>query len=158
MPRRLRHIALRCLSTVGLALALGAAAPLDESKLVLTIAPLAVLAAFGFPTLRRTLEQWFERQRIRPNVIGEFDDSTLIEVFGQAGKGIFATPSIVESSVRRQYGVAIVGRLDRVRERSDDGAGSLIAADSFTAGSPVLSRASARRRRMRCSASSRRSG
>ncbi|TMQ70102.1 MAG: transcriptional activator NhaR [Candidatus Eisenbacteria bacterium] len=68
-------------------------------------------------TLRRTLEQWFERQRIRPNVIGEFDDSTLIEVFGQAGKGIFATPSIVESSVRRQYDVAIVGRLDRVRER-----------------------------------------
>lgn len=68
-------------------------------------------------TLRRGLEQWFEKQRIHPRVIGEFDDSTLIEVFGQAGKGIFATPSIVEASVRRQYGVAIVGRLDRVRER-----------------------------------------
>ncbi len=68
-------------------------------------------------TLRRGLEQWFEKQRIRPRIIGEFDDSTLIEVFGQAGRGIFATPSIVESSVRRQYGVAIVGRLERVRER-----------------------------------------
>jgi len=67
-------------------------------------------------TLRRALEQWFEKKEIRPRVIGEFDDSTLIEVFGQAGKGIFATPSIVEASVRRQYGVAIVGRLDRVRE------------------------------------------
>jgi LysR family transcriptional activator of nhaA len=68
-------------------------------------------------TLRRGLEQWFEKQRIHPHIIGEFDDSTLIEVFGQAGKGIFATPSIVEASVRRQYGVAVVGRLDRVRER-----------------------------------------
>jgi LysR family transcriptional activator of nhaA len=68
-------------------------------------------------TLRRGLEQWFEKQRIRPRIVGEFDDSTLIEVFGQAGRGIFATPSIVESSVRRQYGVAIVGRLERVRER-----------------------------------------
>jgi LysR family transcriptional activator of nhaA len=68
-------------------------------------------------TLRRGLEQWFEKQRIQPRIVGEFDDSSLIEVFGQAGKGIFATPSIVASSVRRQYGVSVVGQLDRVRER-----------------------------------------
>jgi len=68
-------------------------------------------------TLRRALEQWFEKQRIRPRIIGEFDDSTLIEVLGQAGKGIFATPSIVETSVCTQNGVKIVGHPDRVRER-----------------------------------------
>ena len=68
-------------------------------------------------TLRRALEQWFEKERIRPRIVGEFDDSTLIEVFGQAGRGIFATPSIVEDSVCAQYGVRIVGRPDRARER-----------------------------------------
>ena len=68
-------------------------------------------------TLRRGLAQWFEKQRIRPHIIGEFDDSTLIEVFGEAGRGIFAAPSIVEASVCGQYDVSIVGRLDRVRER-----------------------------------------
>ena len=68
-------------------------------------------------TLRRALEQWFEKQRIRPRIIGEFDDSTLIEVFGQAGTGIFATPSIVEASVCKQYGVGIVGHPDQPRER-----------------------------------------
>jgi LysR family transcriptional activator of nhaA len=68
-------------------------------------------------TMRRGLEQWLEKQRIRPRIVGAFDDSTLIEVFGQAGHGIFATPSIVEDSVCRQYGVSIIGRLDRVRER-----------------------------------------
>jgi len=68
-------------------------------------------------TLRRGLEQWLEKQRIRPRIVGEFDDSTLVEVFGQAGRGIFATPSIVEASVCKQYGVGIVGRLGRVRER-----------------------------------------
>ena len=68
-------------------------------------------------TLRRGLEQWFEKQRILPRVVGEFDDSTLIKVFGQAGAGVFAAPSIIETSVRKQYGVAVVGRLDRVRER-----------------------------------------
>jgi len=68
-------------------------------------------------TLRRALEQWFERQRIRPRIVGEFDDSTLIKVFGQAGAGVFAAPSIIDSSVRKQYGVAVVGQLDKVRER-----------------------------------------
>jgi len=68
-------------------------------------------------TLRHALVQWFEKHRIRPAIVGEFDDSTLIKVFGQAGKGIFAAPSIIESSVRRQYDVAIVRRLDGVRER-----------------------------------------
>jgi len=68
-------------------------------------------------TLRRGLEQWFEKQRVRPRIIGEFDDSTLIEVFGQDGRGVFATPSIMETTVCRQYGVNVVKRLDRVRER-----------------------------------------
>src|SRR5437867_4834065 len=68
-------------------------------------------------TLRRGLEQWFGRERIRPRIIGEFDDSTLIKVFGQAGAGVFAAPSIIEPSVRKQYGVAFVGHLDEVRER-----------------------------------------
>ena len=68
-------------------------------------------------TLRRAVEQWFEKQRIRPRIVGEFDDSALIKVFGQAGAGIFAAPSIIESSVCSQYGVAIVGPLARVREQ-----------------------------------------
>jgi LysR family transcriptional regulator, transcriptional activator of nhaA len=67
--------------------------------------------------LRRSLEQWFEKHKIRPLIVGEFDDSTLIKVFGQAGAGVFAAPSIIESSVRKQYGVASIGHLDRVRER-----------------------------------------
>ncbi|HEX4584617.1 MAG TPA: hypothetical protein VH183_07290 [Burkholderiaceae bacterium] len=54
------HIALPGSALGGLALALAFSAPLDEAKLVPAIAPLAVLAAFGFPTLRRTLEQWFD--------------------------------------------------------------------------------------------------
>ena len=54
------HIVLPASMLTGLALALVFAAPLDETKLVTAIAPLAVLAAFGFPTLRRSLEQWFD--------------------------------------------------------------------------------------------------
>jgi LysR family transcriptional regulator, transcriptional activator of nhaA len=67
--------------------------------------------------LHGALEQWFEKQRIRPRVVAEFDDSTLIKVFGQEGSGVFAAPSAIEASVCRQYSVGIVGRLEEVRER-----------------------------------------
>jgi LysR family transcriptional activator of nhaA len=65
--------------------------------------------------LRRGLEQWFDRHRIRPHVVGEFDDSALIIEFGHSGSGIFALPSAVEGDFRRKHGFALVGRVDEVR-------------------------------------------
>jgi LysR family transcriptional activator of nhaA len=67
-------------------------------------------------TLRRSLDHWFEAERIRPQVVGEFEDSALLKVFGQSGAGLFAAPSAIDAAVRRQYGVKLVGRA-RVRER-----------------------------------------
>lgn len=78
-------------------------------------------APFIFPTantaLRRAMEHWFDGEDIRPSVLGEFEDSALLKVFGQAGVGLFAAPTVIETEVRRQYGVKVVGRLDSVRER-----------------------------------------
>ncbi len=68
-------------------------------------------------TLRRSLEQWFEAQRIRPRVVGEFQDSALLKTFGEAGAGIFAGPTVTEKEVRRQYGVSVLGRIESVTER-----------------------------------------
>ena len=78
-------------------------------------------APFLLPTrksmLRRSLDQWFDAQNIRPELLGEFDDSALLKVFGQAGVGLFPGPSAVEQETCRQYNVQLVGRLDAVRER-----------------------------------------
>jgi len=68
-------------------------------------------------TLRRLLEQWFEKKGIRPRLTGEFDDSALLKTFGQAGTGLFAIPTAIQPEVERQYGVTAVGQLDDVRER-----------------------------------------
>jgi LysR family transcriptional activator of nhaA len=68
-------------------------------------------------TLRRSLEQWFSTTGIRVAVRGEFEDSALLKVFGQAGVGLFVAPTAVEDEVRRQYSVRLVGRLEDVRER-----------------------------------------
>lgn len=68
-------------------------------------------------TLRRSLEQWFEAQGLRPRVVGEFEDSALLKVFGEAGRGFFAAPAAIEAEVRRQYHVKTVGRVEGLRER-----------------------------------------
>ena len=68
-------------------------------------------------TLRRTLDQFFEQQQIRPRIVAELDDSALLTTFGQAGAGLFVAPTVLEKEVMRQFGVTVVGRLDAVRER-----------------------------------------
>jgi len=67
--------------------------------------------------LRLSLEEWFQKEGIRPLVVGTFEDSALLEAFGQAGAGLFAMPAAIEAEVRRQYRVRLVGRLASVRQR-----------------------------------------
>jgi LysR family transcriptional activator of nhaA len=68
-------------------------------------------------TLRRSLNQWFDRHKIKPRVVAEFEDSALLKVFGADGVGIFPAPTVMEEEVVRQYGVLPLGRADDVRER-----------------------------------------
>jgi len=67
--------------------------------------------------LRRDLERWFARIDVAPAMVAEFDDSALLKVFGQAGRGLFAGPTAIEKEIRQQYDVAVVGRTDEVVER-----------------------------------------
>ncbi|REJ68245.1 MAG: transcriptional activator NhaR [Planctomycetota bacterium] len=68
-------------------------------------------------TLRRSLELWFDAEDIRPQIMHEFEDSAVMKVFGQAGEGLFVSPSAVEKEVKRQYAVQAVGRIAEVTER-----------------------------------------
>jgi LysR family transcriptional activator of nhaA len=68
-------------------------------------------------TMHRSLDQWFESQGIHPRVVGEFQDSALMKVFGEAGVGIFTAPTAVEDDVRRNHGVSVLGRTESVTER-----------------------------------------
>jgi len=63
-------------------------------------------------SLRRSLDRWFEAHLVRPQVVGEFDDSALLKVFAQQGLGCFAGPTAIEREICRQYQVAVVGRAD----------------------------------------------
>lgn len=77
----------------------------------------AMLMPLAGSTLRRSLEQWFDREGLHPKVVGEFEDAALLEVFGADGVGIFPAPSVVADEVVRQFRVKVVGQTDAVRER-----------------------------------------
>lgn len=67
--------------------------------------------------LRRALDLWLDQRGLRPRIAGEFDDSALLKVFGQAGTGAFAAPLAIEGEIRRQFGVRRIAVLPEVRER-----------------------------------------
>jgi LysR family transcriptional activator of nhaA len=65
---------------------------------------------------RLALDQWFEKKGVRPRVVGEFDDSALMKVFGRSGRGVFCAPTAIEDEVARQFEVQPVGRTDEVKQ------------------------------------------
>jgi LysR family transcriptional activator of nhaA len=67
--------------------------------------------------LRLALDDWFEREGVRPHIVGEFDDSALMSALGQAGVGLFPAPSPIATEVCRQYGVRSLGTIESVRQR-----------------------------------------
>lgn len=68
-------------------------------------------------TVRRSLDQWFDSEKIRPMIVAEFEDSALLKVFGSRGRGLFVAPSVISSEVQREYDVKSLGRVGNVRER-----------------------------------------
>ena len=66
--------------------------------------------------VRSRLQRWFAEQQIQPQIVGEFDDSALMQAFGQSGSGIFIGPSVIAEEVKRQYGVQLIGQTDAVTE------------------------------------------
>ncbi len=107
--------------------------PLGHSDVAIFAAPaLATRLRRGFPgsldrapfllpatgsALRRELEHWFDRVGIRPDIVGDFDDSALLKAFGQSGVGAFAGPCVVSGEIVRQYRVRELGKAEAMTER-----------------------------------------
>ena len=66
--------------------------------------------------LRTGLDAWFSNQGLRPMVVAEFDDSALLKVFGERGRGIFAAPTAIEDDLLRYRKVEVLGRVETLRQ------------------------------------------
>ncbi len=67
--------------------------------------------------VRGRLMRWLDQRRSRPQIVGEFDDSALMQAFGQAGVGVFCAPSVIAEQVRQQFGVQPIGSTEEVVEQ-----------------------------------------
>ena len=76
-----------------------------------------VLLPSEINVVQARLLSWLDGLHIYPRIVGEFDDSALMKVFGQAGSGVFIAPSAIADEVAKHYGVQIIGSTDEVREQ-----------------------------------------
>ncbi len=67
--------------------------------------------------LRKDVDSWFALQEIRPQIVGEFEDSAMQKAFGQAGLGLFPGSAIMKEEICRQYQVVVVGEMKNVIQR-----------------------------------------
>jgi LysR family transcriptional activator of nhaA len=67
--------------------------------------------------VRPRLLRWFDEQDIRPRIVGEFDDSALMNSFGQTGTGLFVAPTATAAYLCKQYRVRAIGHAPAVKEQ-----------------------------------------
>ena len=77
-------------------------------------------APFLLPTastgFRRELDAWFVGHKIRPRVVGEFEDAALLTVFAESGAGLFAAPDVIVDA-GRAGGLVRAGPIKSLRAR-----------------------------------------
>jgi LysR family transcriptional activator of nhaA len=59
--------------------------------------------------IRRALDQWLDRQNVRPLMLGEFEDYAMLREFARAGHGFAPVPSVLEAQFRREHGFVRIG-------------------------------------------------
>jgi LysR family transcriptional activator of nhaA len=77
-------------------------------------APLLVPGAAT--AVRQQFDAWLARERLTPRIVGEFDDTALMNAFGREGRGIFMGASVLEREIEATFGVSTIGRSDELHE------------------------------------------
>ena len=81
-----------------------------------SLAKVPVLLPTSSAAVRPRIDHWFERLGIKPNIVGEFEDSALLKTFGSAGMGIFPAADLIHAELIERYNVKRVGACDGVAE------------------------------------------
>ena len=78
-------------------------------------------APFLLPTrnnaLRGQIDEWFEQNGVRPDIVGEFEDNALLNTFGRRGLGLFFATAALASDIAEQFGVVLIGPVPQVRQQ-----------------------------------------
>jgi len=75
-----------------------------------------VLLPTRHAAVRARIDLWFERQGIRPHIVGEFEDSALMTTFGSGGMGVFPMAELLDDKLANRYDLHLVGPCEGVEE------------------------------------------
>ena len=62
--------------------------------------------------MRIALETWFSSQDIRPRLVGEFEDSALMEVAASGALGFTTVHTVVDHAALSHYGLKVIAQVD----------------------------------------------
>ena len=66
--------------------------------------------------VRGPLDRWLLQNGLRPRVVGEIEDSALLETFGSTGLGVFPAALAAEEELRKRSQVRLIGACEGVQE------------------------------------------
>ncbi len=75
-----------------------------------------VLLPTTHSTVRRPLDQWLIQHRLRPRVVGEFEDSALLETFGGSGLGVVPAALSVQDDLLQRHQARLLGPCEGVED------------------------------------------
>ena len=81
-----------------------------------SLSEVPVVLPTAHAAVRARLDAWFEELDIIPRVVGDFEDSALLETFAAAGLGAFPAPELVQSALVARHRVRRVGPCTGVNE------------------------------------------
>lgn len=82
-----------------------------------SLAVVPVLLPTDHAAMRARLDHWLERERIRPRIVGEFEDSALLSTFAANGMGVMPAPVTVGAHLLKTHGLVQVGSTPDVLEQ-----------------------------------------
>ena len=62
--------------------------------------------------MRAALESWFDSQGIRPRLVGEFEDSALMEVCSAGGRGFTVVHTVIDRCALKHYDLRVIARVN----------------------------------------------
>jgi LysR family transcriptional activator of nhaA len=81
-----------------------------------SLAELPVLLPTAHAALRGRIDRWFEARQLSPQVVGEFEDSALLSLFGSQGMGVFPVAALGAADLAGTRGLRLLGRSEGLHE------------------------------------------
>ena len=82
-----------------------------------SLAVVPVLLPTDHAAMRARIDHWLERERIRPHIAGEFEDSALLSTFAATGMGVMPAPVSLGEHLAQTHGLVQVGTVPDVQEQ-----------------------------------------